>query len=115
MTEYCVDISSAYAGGSISFAVARDTTDGSTITFDDMADVLIDLYINETVALQFAKVAAEGKTTLIRQDEDTLLVIHAGVEDKGIMRMRVELQITNPLFPGSIQKLVGEEPILELL
>ena len=110
--DYCVDINSAYAGGSISFAVERDSTDGSVFTFDDMYDVLIDLYINETIVLQFSKIEAEGKTLLIRQDEDTLLVIHDGIEEKGILRMRVELQLTNPLFPDNIQKLVGEAPII---
>jgi hypothetical protein len=111
----CIDVNNMYNGASIALTIARDTTDGSTVTFDQMDNVIVILSIAETFEAKFSRETLTGYEPLIRVDEDTLLLLHDAVEDRGLIRFRVECDIVNPLFTGGIQKKVGETELINVL
>ena len=111
----CIDVENGYSGGSISVAIERDPTDGTNFSFDDMANVRAVLYISETFEAKFSREIVIGYKPLVRVDENTLLLLHDEVSDRGILRVRIECDLSNPIFEGGIQKEVGETELINLL
>lgn len=111
----CIDVNNMYNGASIALTIARDTTDGSNITFDAMDNVRVTLTIAETFEAKFSRETVTGYEPLIRVDENTLLLLHDAVEDRGLLRIRVECDLVNPLFESGIQKEVGETELINVL